>query len=203
MKQILFILFCMISSASAWCQEVNRYIQKGNEAYRNNDYAEAIAEYQKALAKEPSNSIAKFNLANALQKKDETAASKKNYDEIAAATKEVGLKSHSFYNKALALIKEKKLPDAVEAFKQSLLQDPNDNDTRDNLQKAINELKKQQQSQQQNKQNNKQDKEQKKPQQKINKEMMEQKFKELSNQEKQLQKQLQKKQNNGQPEKDW
>ncbi len=204
MKILLTILFALTTAAMAYSQEVNRYIQKGNDAYRRNDYSGAISLYRQALQKDTGNAIAKFNMANALQKRNENTASLDNYDEIAAATREISLRSHAMYNKGLALVNEKKLVEAIESFKRSLLSDPTDNEARDNLQKAMNELKKQQQSQpQQNKQNEKQDKPQQKKQPKVNRDMMEQKFRELQNQEKQLQKKLQKKQNNGQPEKDW
>jgi flagellar biosynthesis GTPase FlhF len=70
-------------------------------------------------------------------------------------------------------------------------QDPNDDAARENLQKALNELKKQQQ---QNQPRNQQQKQQQKPKQQkqppLNKEMMQQKFNELRNQEKQLQQKL-------------
>lgn len=200
MKTIIVLLCCLIVCFSGFCQQVNRYIQSGNKAYRSNNFSEAVVQYQKALQLDQLNNIARFNMANTLQKQHDAAAEAK-YDELAASLKETSLKSFSYYNKALALAKEKKLPATIEAFKQSLLLNPDDNEARDNLQRAMNELKKQQQSQPQQKEQNKPQRNPSQP--KINKDMMEQKFKELQNQEKKIQQKLQKKQNNGQPEKDW
>ena len=193
----------IVVSASA--QPANNYIQKGNEAYRKGDFGKAIEAYKDALRKEPGNNTARFNLANALQRQNEINESKKNYDEIIAKTDQNSLKSESQYNKALAYVKEKDLMNAIASFKESLKENPSDDDARENLQKALNDLKKQnQQSQPQNKNQQQQQNPQKeKKQPPVNKEMMEQKFNELRNQEKQLQKKLQNRSGNGQPEKDW
>jgi len=192
-------------SNAAFAQPVNNYIQNGNDAYHKGDFGKAIEDYKAALRKDPNNNTARFNLANALQKQNETEDSKKNYDEVIAKADINSLKSESHYNKALAYIKEKDLVNAIEGFKESLKGNPSDDDARENLQKALNDLKKQQQQNQpQNqKQRQQQNPQQEKKQPPVNKEMMEQKFNELRNQEKQLQKKLQSKTENGQPEKDW
>jgi len=185
-----------------YAQEANNYIAKGNEAYRKGDFAAAVDNYKNALRKEPENNTARFNLANALQRQNETKDAKKNYDEVLEKSNINSLKSESNYNKALAYVKEKDLAQAVASFKESLKENPNDNDARENLQKALNELKKQQQQNQPKNKNQPQNpKQQKQPP--LNKEMMQQKFNELKNQEKQLQQKLQNKNNTIQPEKDW
>jgi tetratricopeptide (TPR) repeat protein len=189
---------------AAAAQEANSQVQQGNDAYRNGDYKLAAEHYQKALDKEPGNTAAKFNLGNALQKQKDAANAVKQYDDILSSTQDAALKAKTCYNKGLALVKQNDIDGAIDAFKQALGLDPTDNDTRENLQKALNEQKQRQQQKQPNKQQQK--KQPPKPQQKqklANKQMMEQKFKELRNQEKQLQKQLQRKPQEGQPEKDW
>jgi tetratricopeptide (TPR) repeat protein len=156
------------------------------------------------LRKEPDNNTARFNLANALQKENQTEQSKKNYDEVIARADINSLKAESNYNKALAFIKEQDLQNAIQFFEESLKENPSDDDARENLQKALNDLKKQQQQNQP--QNQKQKQQQNPKQQKqppLDKDMMQQKFNELRNQENQLQKKLQSKNNSTQPEKDW
>ena len=187
-----------------FAQHANNDIQKGNEAYRKHDYSNAIESYKNALRKEPENNTARFNLANALQKKNETEASEKDYDEIIKSADINSLKSESNYNKALAFVKEKNLKNAIAAFRESLKENPSDDDTRENLQKAMNEYKQQQQQNQPKPKN--QPKQQNQKQQKqppVNKQMMQQKFDELRNQEKQLQKKLQNKNSSGDQTEDW
>jgi Ca-activated chloride channel family protein len=203
LKYFLTILSSIILQ-TAIAQPVNNYIQKGNDAYHKGDFTAAIENYKNALRKEPENNTARFNLANALQKQNEIEESKKNYDEVIEKAGNTSIKAESQYNKALAYIKEKDLQNAVDAFKESLKQNPSDDDARENLQKALDELKKrQQQNPQQNKHQQQQNPQKQKKPPPLNKEMMEQKFNELRNQEKQLQKKLQAKTGGGQPEKDW
>lgn len=154
------------------------------------------------MRKDPANNAARFNLANALQKQSKTHEAEKNYDEVIAKADVSSIKAQSNYNKALAYIKEKNLLQAVTSFKESLKQDPNDDEARENLQKALNELKKQSKQDEPKNQNPQQNKKPQK-QQPLNKDMMQQKFNELRNQEKQLQQKLQKKTSTNQPEKDW
>ena len=204
MRFLVTIAILVFACAVAAAQPANNYIQRGNEAYHKGDYDRAIANYKNALRKDPGNNTARFNLANALQKRNETAESKKNYDEVIAKSDINSLRSGSQYNKALAYIKEKDLLNAISSFKESLKHDPADDEARENLQKALNELKKQQaQNQPKNQKQQQQNPQKDKKQPPVNREMMEQKFNELRNQEKQLQKKLQSKTANGQPEKDW
>lgn len=184
-----------------YAQKANNYIEKGNEAYRKGDYNEAIENYQTALKKDPSNTAARFNLANALQKQDHINEANKNYDKVVETANINSIKAESNYNKGLAFIKGKDLINAVEAFKASLKENPNDDEARENLQKALNELNQQQKNQPQSNKQQQNPKQQKQPP--LSKEMMQQKFNELRNQENQLQQKLQNKNNTTQPEKDW
>jgi tetratricopeptide (TPR) repeat protein len=186
-----------------YAQDVNKTIKAGNDAYKKGDYKDAASLYKTALTKDSKNVFAKFNLGNALDKQNDPIDAEKYYDEIASSSTDASLKAKSFYNKGVAEAQQQKLPEAIESFKQALLLTPEDDDARENLQKAINDLKKQQQQQQPQQNKNKQKQQ---PQQKNkmpNPQMMEQKFNELRDKEKQLQKMLQQKTNQSQPDKDW
>lgn len=206
MKYFITILFFLFA-AVLYAQQVNNDIKKGNEAYRKSNFKTAIENYKNALRKQPENNTARFNLANALQKQNEIEQSKRKYDEVIASADINSLKSESNYNKALAFIKEKDLQNAITFFEASLKENPADDEARENLQKALNDLKKQSRKPEQNQPQNQKQQQQKNPRQKkqppVNKDMMEQKLNELRNQENQLQKKLQTKTSSGQPEKDW
>jgi hypothetical protein len=123
------------------------------------------------------------------------------------------------YNKGVAMIKQKKLQESIDAWKSALKLDASDVDARENLEKALMELKKQQQQQQQQQQQKKDQqknkKEEKKDQQqeqeprpqpsRLNKQQVEQLLKALQQKENDLQNKLN--QNKikapNQPEKDW
>lgn len=205
MRKTVLILLLGLVSSPGYSQQALTNVQKGNDAYRKNDYKVAADEYGKALLKDPANQPAKFNLGNTQLKQKNMADATKQYDDIINKTTDVNLRSKAYYNKGLALIRQQNIDDAIQAFKQSLSLNPADNDVRDNLQKALNEKRQQdQQKQQQNKQQPKKNQPKPpQPQKQLNKQMMEQKFNELRNQEKQLQQQLQRKPVENQPEKDW
>ncbi len=206
---VILFFFIVFLALPAAAQRVNQSIEDGNEAFRKNDFAAAAKAYSKALQADDANAIAHFNLANALQRTNSPEKAAEHYNDVINHTNDAGLLSKAYYNKALTQLVQKNLPAAIDAFKQSLRLSPNDDNARDNLQKALNEQKQQQQQNQQQQQQNQQQqdsqKQPKKPQQpKMDKQMMEQKFKELQNQEKQLQKELQKQRVNPQEqEKDW
>ncbi|MBN8859001.1 MAG: tetratricopeptide repeat protein [Sphingobacteriales bacterium] len=201
------IIFLLLAGAEhAYAQKSNTLIGKGNEFYRQQEYDKARAAYEEALAKEPGNATASFNMGNTLfrEKKFEEAA--KTFEEAAQKTKDKTVQSQLYYNKGVALTQQKQLEQSIEAYKQSLRFNPADSLARDNLQRALNE-KKQQEQQQQQEQQKKQDKKDQPPppkQNKLNQQQVQQLLKALEEQEKKLQEKMMKKPPvAGQPDKDW
>lgn len=174
-------------------QHTASIINKGNKAYRTGDFTTAISLYKAALKQDPNQETARFNLANALQKQKKYEASIEEYKKTKPSSTEQ-IRAASAYNKGLALIRSKKIDEAILAFTSALRLTPDDKDTRENLVKALREK--------QNEQKNKPKKENQ-PQRPFNKDLMEDKFNQLRNEEKNLQKKLNKKSQDGQPDKDW
>ena len=202
----LLFLFCvaLFITTFTYAQEENSEIKSGNDAYKKGDYKNAEKYYRKALEEDNSNATAKFNLGNALVKQNNIAEAIQYYTQLAAATGDDAFKSKALYNKGITMLRAQKLPEAIDAFKQSLLLNPEDNETRENLQKALTELQKRQQNQPQPQQKQQKKPDPKKQQNKMpNKDVMEQKFEELKDKEKQLQRLLQRKSTGQQPDKDW
>ncbi len=197
---ILFISFVLTSLS----QPADNLVYDGNKAFHEGNFATAIDYYQKAIQNNHENAIAKFNLANAFLKDKKTEAALRYFSEVAQTARKSEIRAKAFYNKGVVEARQRQLAEAIESFKKSLLLQPDDDDAKENLQKAINELKKQQQ----NRQENHSDKPKPNPRENKNKEnpaasLMEQKFNELRDKEKQLQKTLQQKPRMEQPEKDW
>ncbi len=208
MKFLLSIFFLLVIH-TVFAQQGNNFIKQGNDAYAKGDFAVASDYYKKALDKGSQNDTAKYNLGNAFQKQKKADDAQKYYDEIIANTSDKSLGENSYYNKGVSLAKDKKFAEAADAFKQSLRMLPSDDSARENLQKVLNELKKQQQQQQKNKpqqQPQKQPKQKPQPQPKnqLTKQRAEQLLSNLREQEKELQKKLQQQKTSpNQPDKDW
>ena len=216
----LLLLFCC---GSSFAQSPKKSIAAGNKAYGENNYELAEKEYKEALKKSGNNSTASYNLGNTLYRKDNTEEAVKQYDNAIQNTTDNNIKQQAFYNKGVAYQKAKKLPECILAYKNALILNPNDEDARQNLQRA---LKKQQEQQkdkkqdknkkedkdkkdQQNKDQQKQDpqkKDEPKPQpSRISKQDAEEKLKSLRENEKALQDKLNKSKAspNSNPDKDW
>ena len=205
---LLIIALCLLPFG-ALAQTEKEIIKKGNEAYTKNEFDKAAAEYQKVTAKTPANSTAQYNLGNALYKNKKTDEAVSAYDNAAGSLTVKEDKGKAFYNKGVVYQNEKKLQECIRAYKSALKLNPQDEDARQNLQKALQQIKQQQQKQNDDKNKNKQDqkeKEEKKPQpSKISKKDAEEKLKALLQQEKNLQEKLKKVNTSSpnKPDKDW
>ena len=141
MKSILTI-GCLFTASIAFSQKdaAEKALQSGNEFYKQQKFVQAAQEYTKAVEADPQNEVAKFNLANALYKQDRKVDAVQVYAEI-ARTDDVAMRSKAWYNKGVILTNQKNLEESIEAYKNALRNDPNDTEARENLQKALLELK--------------------------------------------------------------
>ncbi|MGZ8509752.1 MAG: tetratricopeptide repeat protein [Chitinophagaceae bacterium] len=207
MKQvpILILCFTVASTVQIYAQEADKAIQKGNELYKQQQYQQAETVYNEVLEKEPSNNTAKYNRAITLHKQAKPDEAIKAFDDLAFKTENKEIKEKSYYNKGAVLSSQKKLEESIEAYKNALRQDPNDKEARENLQKALLELKNKKPPKKDDKKKQQQQKQQQKPQPKMNQKEAEQRLKLLEQKEKEVQQRLQKqksKTGGGQP-KDW
>ena len=189
---ILFFLFALGSTAQD--KQARDFIIAGNEFYKQQQYDQAVAEYQKALVAEPLNMTARFNYSNALYKAGKQVEASKSLTELSGMATEKGLRSKSYYNKGVILSAQKNLEESIEAYKNALRQDHEDVQARENLQKALLELKKKEppKPKEQDKKQNKNEQKQKQSQPKMNPREAEQRLKLLEQKEKEVQQRLQK-----------
>ena len=205
MKLLTIFIIALISlnGLSSIAQETDRIIQKGNESYKRKDFPMAEEAYNEVLNQDPNNNTAKFNKAAALYRQTKSDESIKVLDDLAFKTEETGIRANSYYNKGAILSAQKKLEESIEAYKNALRQNPADKEARENLQKALLELKKKNPPKKDDKKQ--QQKQQQKPQPKMNQKEAEQRLKLLEQKEREVQERLQKeksKTGGGQP-KDW
>lgn len=189
------IIIAVLSVLTAAAQSVSEAISRGNDYYRQTQFAQAEQEYRLALQREPGNTTAQYNLANALQKQKKYEEAARVLEALYGTAADKGLKSAAAYNNGVAQTKQKALEPSIEWYKNALRLNPADQQARENLQKALSELKKQQQSQQQQKQQSSSS---------MDQSQADQKLKLLQEKERQLQQRMQnaKKQQGG-GGKDW
>ena len=204
-RSVIFIAASMIASAPLMGQKAENTIQSGNTLYKEQKYDQAEIQYNDVLIKEPGNTTAKFNLANTLYRRGKQDESSKKLDELIAYEKETGLRSQSFYNKGVILSGQKKLEESIEAYKNTLRLNPDDKEARENLQKALLELKKKNPPPKKEDKKKKQEQQKKQPQPKMNQKEAQQRLKLLEQKEKEVQQRMQKEKSKtgGGQIKDW
>jgi Ca-activated chloride channel family protein len=163
-------IFCLvILSSNLVAQTVRSHVSEGNRVYEKGRYTDAEVEYKKALEKNPKSKEAQFNLGNSYYKQQRFDEALREYGNTGVAMKSPEERAETYYNLGNSLYRSNKFQEAVEAYKRSLKLNPNDDDTRYNLQMARAKLKQQEQQKQQQKdqkQDQQQDQQQQNQQQK-------------------------------------
>ena len=146
----------LLVAITASAQTDRQYIREGNKQFRVGQYDKAEVSYRKAVEKNPKNPQAAYNLGNALmaQKKDSSAV--QQFEQATRIETNPLRKAAAYHNMGVICQTHKMYGEAIEAYKNALRLNPNDNETRYNLVLCQRQKKKQDQNQQQN-QNNKDD----------------------------------------------
>ena len=128
---ILIILLTLAAAASA--QTDRQFIREGNRQYRSKQYEKAEVSYRKALSKNNDNPQANYNLGCALMMQQKDSAAIEQYKKAAALEKEKSRLAMVYHNVGVIMQNHQQYADAIEAYKQSLRNNPHDNETRYNL----------------------------------------------------------------------
>lgn len=187
-----------------YAQDTATLINEGNQYYRNQQYDKAETSYRQALNIDPANDKAAFNLASTLARQGKKAEAVTAFGELAGKTKDNNQRAAAWYNKGVLLQQTGKLEEAVEAWKASLRLNPEDQQARENLQKALLELKKKN-AQKKKEQKDPQKKPKPQPQPKMSQKEAEQRLKLLEQKEKELNQRMQqeKTKSGSNQSKDW
>jgi Ca-activated chloride channel family protein len=201
----IFIIISLLVITDQLLAQENETIQDGNNYYRQQQYDKAEAAYENVLQASPANQIAKFNLANALIRQNKTGEAGKLLSELNVNKNNADLRSKATYNEGVMLSQQKKLEESIEFYKESLRLSPNDQDARENLQKALLELKKKNPPKKPDEKKKKEQQQQKQqPKPKISPREAQQQLKLLEQKEKEVQERLQKNSKTGSSQpKDW
>lgn len=204
LKPAAFTVLLLLAFNASFAQSDKESIRTGNDAYQKGDFATAEAHYKKAAQVNPNSSTAYFNLGNAQYRSKKTDEAVASYDKAIKLLPNNAEKADALYNKGVVFQNNDRLEDCILAYKNALIINPNHEEARQNLQKALRKQKENQDKKDQDKKD--QNKDQKpKPQSKLNQKEAEEKLKALMQQEKNLQDKLHKQnaQAPEQPEKDW
>lgn len=147
-------MFLAMYAMLGMAQADRQFVRSGNRLYRQRNFANAEAEYRKSLSVNPDNPQALYNLGCALlmQKKDSAAV--QQFEKAARVEKSPMRKAKVYHNIGFVCQSHKMYGDAINAYKESLRNNPADNETRYNL-ALCKRLDKQQQNRQKQQQKQK------------------------------------------------
>ena len=162
------------------------YLRSGNKLYNDSLFIKAEVDYRKALDINPKSTDAMFNLGNALLMQQKVKEAMEQYESVSKVEKDKSKLAEIYHNMGVILQSAKQYPQCIEAYKESLRNNPKDDETRYNLALAQKMLKDQQQNQQ-NQDQQQQQQEQKEDKQEQNQDQQEQDQKNQQQQQQQQQ----------------
>lgn len=168
-----------------------QHLRSGNKIYADSIYDKSEIEYRKALEQNYKDADAHYNLGNALlfQNKGEKALAE--YEKAAKYETDKQRLAQIYHNTGVVMHASKDYANAVEAYKRSLRNNPNDDETRYNLALAMRQLKQQQQEQQQQQDQQQQEQQDQQQQEQQQDQQQEQQEQEQQQQQQQEQRQEQ------------
>jgi Ca-activated chloride channel homolog len=193
-KTSILIIAAVSFCTRAYSQETNELIYSANDLYKKQEFEKAENAYDKIIEKDRYNTTAKFNLANTYFRRSKKDDAAKAFDFLTSDGQPLDLREKSYYNKGVVLSRQEKLQESIESYKNALRLNPSDTAARENLQKALFELKKKQPPPQKEDPKPKKQQDQKKQnqqQQKMNQKEAEQRLQMMEQKEKQVMQRMQ------------
>lgn len=134
----MLLLFC----GKIFCS-FGKDINEGNKFFYKQQYEKSQEKYNSAEIKNPNSAIVYYNRGNNFYKQQLYEQAIKEYQKALGLTKDKNLKSKILYNMGNAYLKLSDTQKAKESYKQALMNNPDDEDTKYNLQYTLLELQKQ------------------------------------------------------------
>ncbi|NMA72905.1 MAG: tetratricopeptide repeat protein [Bacteroidales bacterium] len=176
MNRLLLVSLVLFITPFCMAQKAERdYIRKGNKNFNDSTYINAEVNYRKAIDVNPQSTVAMNNLGNTLTQQQKFEEAMEQYVTATKIEKDKDRLGEIFHNMGVIFQAAEDYPKAIEAYKESLRNNPRDHETRYNLALAQKMLKDQEQNQDQqdgedDKEENKQDQEEQQEQDQKNQE---------------------------------
>jgi len=186
----IVLILCLVPTL-LFAQSARERVKEGNQLFLEENYDQALNKYQDALLSDPENERIQFNVGNTRYQKKKYEEAIQDYQKV-IGTEDFALEQQTYYNLGNTLYRMGKLPESILAYQQALKLNPNDIDSKYNLEYVRRKLKENADKQQQDPQQQQQQQEQ---QQQQNQGQQDQK-KDEENQQQEEQQQQQKQDEN-------
>ncbi len=171
---ILMIFLALVFSCSQLDAEILTYDKvftnlKGLKHYKNNEFSDSEQEFQKNSLNFPHDNRLQYNLGNAQYKSNKLQEAENSYNQALKNSNAENI-SQIYQNLGNVKFQDKEYKKALNYYRNSLIEDPENSDSRYNYELTSRFLQQQQEQQQQNQdqnqnqEENKEEQEQKQPQ---------------------------------------
>ena len=196
--RIIITFLVLLFASTIQAQNERKDIRKGNKAFRQQNYVQAEVDYRKAIAKNGRNPQAIYNLGCAFMAQQKDSSAVVQFENASKIETNPKRKAMAFHNIGVICQKKQLFSEAIEAYKESLRNNPSDNETRYNLELCKRQLKnkdnknKEQQKKDQKDDKDKQQNNQQQPKEQMSKDNAEQLLNAAMQKEKETQDRLKK-----------
>jgi len=120
-------------------------MRQGMEAFEDGEFGEALAHFHAAQLDHPDDRRLEFNIADSYYRLADYAAAEQSFGRVLSLGGDDDLAQQAYYNLGNTLYQQGRLDEAIEAYEQALVLDPEDEDARHNLEFVQRELEQRQQ----------------------------------------------------------
>lgn len=120
-----------------YSQSERKYIRDGNKNFSDSSFVKSEINYKKSLEINPDYDAAIFNLSNSLQKQKRFDESEEYLKKIIGNSNDSSIISDSYYNLGNNMLQQQKINEAIDAYKNCLRINPEDEEARYNLTKSL------------------------------------------------------------------
>ena len=154
---MICLLMTVVNMVQAQTTADRKFLREGNRVYRLQQYDKAEVQYRKALSANPDNPQALYNLGCALMMQNKDSAAVVMYEKAADVETNKMRLSKIYHNIGVICQNKQMYSEAINAYQQSLRNNPHDDETRYNL-ALCKRMQKKQNKKNQNQQQQNQDK---------------------------------------------
>ena len=156
-KKTLISYMLLLMALVTFGQNERKEIRQGVRAYEDGDFSEAEVDFRKAADISQESYEAGFNTGAALYNQEKYEETVEQYQALLEQTSDPASEAQIWHNIGNSMLEGQQYGPAIEAYKNSLRRNPDDQDSRYNLAYALQKLQEQQQQQQQNQDKDQQD----------------------------------------------
>ena len=153
LRPIVFVMLAALGLLAAACSpSAEKLNADGNDRFAREAYLEALAAYQSAQIESPELAEPYYNAANALYRQGAYPEALEQMEQALRFASEQTIAENGFFNLGNVTYNLESWEEAINAYTEALLLNPDDQDAKYNLELALQQMQQQQQEQQQDQQ---------------------------------------------------